>query len=341
MFGFKYIKANPSSYVIQFRKGKVVREGAGLAFWYFAPSTSLVVVPKETMEAPFVFHEVSSDFQEVTVQGQVTLRVVEPKALAALMNFTINAAGDGYISEDPKKVAPRIVNAVQVQVRSLLQAMSLQDLLRRTSEIETAVRNGLRKSESLSALGVGLVDLAILAVKPNPETARALEANVREQILKQADDATYARRNASIEQERAIKENELKTEIAVEEKKRQIRETQLEAERAVLEKRQQIQDQEMSGRIALERKSKDLTTLRAENAQTEADVKAYALGAVMKAVQGVDPHVLQALTLGNADPSAMIALAFQGLAENASRIGELNISPDLLQQLAKATKPKA
>jgi hypothetical protein len=71
-----------------------------------------------------------------------------------------------------------------------------------------------------------------------------------------------------------------------------------------------------------------------ENAQKEADARAYAVGAVMKAVQGVDPKVLQALNVGNADPSALIAMAFQGLAENADRIGELNITPDLLQQLA-------
>jgi hypothetical protein len=58
----------------------------------------------------------------------------------------------------------------------------------------------------------------------------------------------------------------------------------------------------------------------------------------MKAVQGIDAKVLQALLVGQADPGALIAQAFQGLAENAERIGELNISPDLLQQL---TQPRA
>jgi hypothetical protein len=95
-----------------------------------------------------------------------------------------------------------------------------------------------------------LVNLSILAVKPNPETARALEAQVREQILKPPNDATYVRRNAAIEQERVVKENELNSEIAVETNKRQIGETQLEAERSVLTKRQVIQDQEFTGRIA-------------------------------------------------------------------------------------------
>ena len=333
MFGLRYAKTSPSTYVIQYRNGQPVREGTGLAFFYFAPNASLVSVPLESVDVPFMFNEVSSDFQEVTVQGQVTYRVADPKLLASLMNFTLKPNGE-YVSDDPTRLPQRVVNAVQVQLRSVLSGRSLHELLRGWEQMVQSVRDGLRRPDGLASLGLELVNLAVLAVRPNPETARALESTVREQILKQADDAMYLRRNSAIEQERAVKENELNTEIAIETKKRQIRETQLEAERAALERRQQIQDQEMAGRIALEDKNKALTDLRVENARKEAEAKAYAVGSVMKAVQGVDPKVLQALTVGNADPSALIAMAFQGLAENAERIGELNISPDLLQQLS-------
>ena len=333
MFGLRYAKTSPSTYVIQYRNGQPVREGTGLAFFYFAPNASLVSVPLESVDVPFMFNEVSSDFQEVTVQGQVTYRVADTKLLASLMNFTLKPNGE-YVSEDPTRLPQRVVNAVQVQLRSVLSGRSLHELLRGWEQMVQSVRDGLRRPDGLASLGLELVNLAVLAVRPNPETARALESTVREQILKQADDAMYLRRNSAIEQERAVKENELNTEIAIEIKKRQIRETQLEAERAALERRQQIQDQEMAGRIALEDKNKALTDLRVENARKEAEAKAYAVGSVMKAVQGVDPKVLQALTVGNADPSALIAMAFQGLAENAERIGELNISPDLLQQLS-------
>ena len=333
MFGIRYAKVSPTTYLIQYRNGQPIREGTGLAFFYFSPSASLVSVPLGSVDVPFMFNEVSSDFQEVTVQGQVTYRVADPKLLASLMNFTLKPNGE-YVSEDPTRLPQRVVNAVQVQLRSVLSGRSLHELLRGWEQMVQSVRDGLRRPDGLASLGLELVNLAVLAVRPNPETARALESTVREQILKQADDAMYLRRNSAIEQERAVKENELNTEIAIETKKRQIRETQLEAERAALERRQQIQDQEMAGRIALEDKNKALTDLRVENARKEAEAKAYAVGSVMKAVQGVDPKVLQALTVGNADPSALIAMAFQGLAENAERIGELNISPDLLQQLS-------
>lgn len=316
MFGISYFKATPSTYVLKFRDGSVVREGAGLAFFYNTYRSSLVAVPLEGVEAPFMFSEVSADFQDVTVQGQATVRVADPKLIASLMNFSVSPRG-GYLTDSPTRVPMRVVNAVQVRLRSVLQKMTLRELLRSSEAVREKVDAALREPDALPSLGLELVSLAILAIKPSPETARALEAPVREGLLKEADDATYARRNSAIEQERAIRENELAT------------------ERAVLEKRQQIDDQEMGGRIALEERNKALTGLRAQNARTEAEAKAFAMAELMKSVAGVDPRVLQALTVGRADPNALIAAAFQGLAENAERIGELNISPDLLQELAR------
>lgn len=338
MFGFRYIKTGPSEYLVQFKDGVVVREGAGLAFWYFAPSASLVRIPLESVDAPFMFTETTRDHQDISVQGQVTYRIANPKALAAMMNFSVTPDGKSYISEDPVKLPQRVVNAVQVQVRARVQSMALLDLLAASGELQPSVRAGLKAAEGLSALGVEIADLSILAVKPTVETSRALEARVREVILKEADDALYLRRNAAIEQERAVKENELNTEIAIEQKKRQIRETQLEAERAVLDKKQAIAKQEMTGKVALEDQRKALVELAAENAKREADVKTYAVAGLMKTIAGVDARVLQALTMSGSDPATLIALAFQGLAENAQKVGELNISPELLKQLIDSKK---
>lgn len=336
MFGIRYAKVSPTTYLIQYSNGQPVREGAGLSFFYFAPSASLVSIPMESVDAPFMFREVSADFQEVTVQGQVTYRVADPKLLASLMDFTIRPNGE-YVSEDWTRLPQRVVNAVQVQLRAALQGQRLQSLLAGSEGLVQTVRDGLRDPDGLPALGLELVSLAILAIKPTPDTARALEAKVREQILKEADDALYLRRNAAIEQERAIRENELETEIAVESKKREIAEAQMEAERAVLEKRLEIQAQQMQGRIAQEKENETLTELRVANARREADAKAHAMGVLVGTVRDVDPKVLQALALGSAEPGSIIAAAFQDLAQNAGRIGELNISPDLLRQLTRET----
>ncbi|MNE57654.1 hypothetical protein D3C80_1526340 [compost metagenome] len=51
----------------------------------------------------------------------------------------------------------------------------------------------------------------------------------------------------------------------------------------------------------------------------------------MNSLQGVSPNVLQALTNVGMKPDKLIAIAFQELAGNAGKIGQLNITPDLLQ----------
>ena len=54
-----------------------------------------------------------------------------------------------------------------------------------------------------------MISVSILSVLAQADTRKALEAATREEILKQQDDAIYKRRNAAIEQERIVRENEL------------------------------------------------------------------------------------------------------------------------------------
>jgi hypothetical protein len=174
--------------------------------------------------------------------------------------------------------------------------------------------SGLRASEIVAMLGVEILGLAVLGVKPTPEISRALEAEARESLQRESDEAIYTRRNAAVEQERRIKESELNTEIAVQEKQRQIRETQMAAD------------------IAVEEQRGTLVERRGANDRRDADARAYGLQATLEPLRGVDWRTLMAIG-GGGDPKLMIALAFRELAENAGKIGELNVTPDLLRSL--------
>lgn len=339
MFGIKFMKVPPTEFVLQYRGGTVVREGAGLSFFYFAPSTTLVRIPVGSVDVPFIFEEVTADFQQVTIQGHITYRVSEPKKLAGLLNFTLSARDGSYESEDPRKLPMRLINHAQVLTRAALKSYRLRDSLSKSDVLEGTLRAGLQSDDAIEALGIEVLGLSLLAIKPTPETARALEAEAREQILKQADEAIYARRNASVEQERSIKENELNTEIAVEEKKRQIQETQMEARKSVQRKLREINEAEMSGKIALEQQNTELVELSTANAKSEADAKAYAVEAIMKSLSETDPKILQALTTAGMQPGQLVALAFKELAESAEKIGQLNVTPDLLRELFDNDQP--
>jgi len=335
MLGFRYIKFQPNQYVLKFKNGKIKKEGAGLSFWYFAPSTSLVSVPMGSIDTPFIFEETTADYQAVTVQGQVSFRIAEPKKLASLLNYTLDALGKNYVAEDHEKLPQRVINATQVLTRKVVSSLSLKQTLSSSESIVNSVTQGLKNSEELRSLGLEILGFSILAIRPNKETARALEAEVREQILKGADDATYARRNSALEQERKIKENELNTEIAVENKRRQIREAQMDAERAVQERQHSLLKADLQFQIEQEMSKKNLVELKTENDKLESNAKSYAIATVMKALENVQPYVLEAISVSGMNPQQLIAAAFRGISEKADKIGQLNVTPDLLQDLMR------
>jgi len=340
MFGINFIKFMPSDYILKYKNGEIMREGAGLSFFYYVPTTSAVVLPVASTEAPFIFEEVTGDFQTVTIQGQLTYRIVDYKKIAQILNFAVDMKTKKYISADPQKLAQRIINVAKVLTKKHIEKMAVQEAIRASEMLAQNIGKEIKEFEEIKKFGVEVMGLSILSVLPTKETARALEAQAREEILRKADDALYERRNASIEQECKVKENELNTEIAVENKKKQIRETQLEAERLVMQKQNQIKDENLAYETALEEKRKSLIELKAANMKAQADAKAYELSVVMKSLEGVNPVVLQSLANIGMKPDKLIAIAFQELAGKAEKIGQLNITPDLLSDLIKGTETK-
>ncbi|RKG59244.1 SPFH domain-containing protein [Corallococcus sp. CA054B] len=309
-----YMKSTPTTYVMQYRDGEVVREGAGLSFLYWKPATTLVAVPLSSADVPFAFNEVTRDFQPVTIQGQLTYRVEDARRLAGLLDYSITPAGR-HRSDDPEKLSDRLVQAAQVRARAVVQSLSLREVLVQSDMLEARVLAALAEAESVKALGVHVMAFSVLSIQPTPEMARALEAAAREGLQREADEAIYARRNAAVEQERRIKESELATELVVEERQRQIREAKMAADIAVEEQRAALMERWV------------------QNERQSADARAYTLEKTLEPVKNVDWKTLLATSANGGDPALHIALAFREMGENAQRIGELNVSPDLLRSL--------
>src|SRR6266478_8007637 len=268
MLTIRFMKAPPTTYVLQFKNGQVRREGLGLSFFYYAPTSTIVTVPLESADVPFAFQESTVDFQSVSIQGQLTYRVSDPKKLASLLDFSVSANGV-YRSEDGRKLPERLVHTLQTLMRNETQKMALRDALIGSGALSGSVFAGLKSSEAVAQLGVEILNLSLLSIRPTPEMAKALEAEAREELQRRSDEAIYARRNNEVEQERRIKESELNTEIAVEEKRRQIRETRRAADIAVEKQRAELMDQKI------------------ENERKEADSRGYVLEATLKPVRDV------------------------------------------------------
>ena len=111
-------------------------------------------------------------------------------------------------------------------------------------------------------LGVEIVSVDVLAVRPTPEMSKALETETREALQKDADEAIYSRRNFAVEQERRIKESELNTEIAVQEKQKQINEKQWEIKVIDAEKARKLREMKMEADLTIEEQKTKLVKSR-------------------------------------------------------------------------------
>lgn len=225
MFGINFTKFDSMTYVIHNVNGKMRHEGKALSFFYFAPVSTIVAVPLGSRDIQFIFSETTCDFQTITIQGQITYVVENPKSLAELFDFTMVKNKTNQI-ENFEKLNQRLNNEAQTATSSFIQGLCLKDALRSAKAISDRISSGIKSSQAVKMLGVEIVSIDVLAVRPTPEMGKALETETREALQKDADQAIYGRRDFAVEQERRIKESELNTEIAVHEKQKQINEKQ-------------------------------------------------------------------------------------------------------------------
>jgi predicted RNase H-like HicB family nuclease len=256
-----FFKGQPTDYVLQYVRGRIRQEGTGLSFYYLPFRTSVVIVPIQSIDASFVFQEMTRAFQTVAIQGQFTYRIVAPGETAQLLNFAIDPRTRQYVSEDPEKLRQRLTNVIHMETRRVVEQMTLEQAITSASELARTVLARLREDGLAEPLGVELLSLHVTSVKPAPDMAKALEAESREALLRRADEAIYARRRAAVEEERAIKESELATATTLEQQREQ------------------------------------LIALQGANVEKEAESRARATSLEMQAFSAVDPRTLLAVAI--------------------------------------------
>ena len=324
----RYRKFGPGEYVLQVKDGRTVRQGLGLSVLYSTKRSSLLAVPATALDAQLLLEDLlTADYQSCCVQGTVTFRFRQFDQAAAMLDFAFAERPAEQVqkrAEALKAARTRLEQLSAIALGREISKMDIRTALKSADGLGSMVRQTLAEEPLVRELGVEILGVTLVGVTAKPETRRALEAAAREQILKEQDDAIYLRRNAAIEQERLVRENELDTEIRVAEKAREKKERELATQRFVLEQQ-----------IELEERSRELVAAEVENADRRARQQADAASALLRAYDAVRPEVLQALSLSGMDARGLIARAFLELGENAQRIGNLNISPDLLQTLTE------
>lgn len=307
-FAYRHLRSEAASHVVVFRRGKLVRSGRGLSFWFDPDHTSIMEIPADDRDTDFVFQTRSRDYQGVTVQGTITWRAAEPNALAARVDFSIDMR-NGRLRTDPlDRIASLLTGLAQYQAARYIEHRTVSDLLAEgAAPIQDGIAAGLVADTRLREMGLSVVTVRIAGVSPSAELARALETPTFERAQGMADEASFARRAQAVEKERAIAENELSTKVELARRQAALIAQEDENARRVAEGRAE------AGRIAAEADAARIRLVEAARNGAE--------GERLILLRDVDPAVLQTLTL-------------RAFAEKLTKIDTLNVTPDLTAALA-------
>ncbi|MCI7672300.1 MAG: SPFH domain-containing protein [Schaalia hyovaginalis] len=314
----KHYQGAATDFIICMRGGAVTRSGAGQSFWFRSAGSALAQVPLTEQEQTVLVKAVSADQQDVNVQVSITHRIAEPLRAAERFDFdlfprTASTAPLGAFQIG--ELVSRIAHSVTV---SRIAGMTLDEALNGGMEaVARALEEATSAEERLASTGVEICEVSVLSVRPEEAVESALRTPLLEHLQSEADRALYERRALAVEREQQISENELASKL------------ELERRRAALV----AQEGENARRRAEEKAAAELVEARAtaERLDIHSTAQSEEITRVGTAKNEVEKARLDALAALGTD--VLKALALRELAENPPAVGQINITPDMLQGL--------
>jgi len=289
----------------------------GAGFWFRPLNAVLNEVPVDDRELPLLFHALTADFQDLTVQATITFRVTAPQVTAARIDFSIDPTTGLWRSSPLDQVAGILTQTAQQYAIDLIAGQQLTEALAAgVGPVRTVIANGLRGDARLAEIGIAVVSVRVVAVRPEPEVERALRTPTRELVQQEADRATFERRAIAVEHERAIGENELQTQIELVR-----REEQLVTQRGA-----------NARRTAEEAAAADAIRTDAEARRTVALAEAQSAAERLTGLAEGEAEAARVAAYRDVSDAVLLAMAMKDVAANLPKIDSLVVSPDLIAQ---------
>ncbi|MBI5725606.1 MAG: band 7 protein [Planctomycetes bacterium] len=330
-FFMRHLRATPNEFILHYNRGRLDRQGAGISYWFYPLNAAISKVPVEDCETTFVLNERTADFQEVVVQCTLRYRITAPQVAACRVNFTISMSSGAWVEKPLEPLNDFWVQRAQNPARRYLIDVLLVDALCKGAEvIRRAIEEALRADEEVKAMGLTLVSVQVARIAPSAELEKAIQTPAREGLQQKADEAVFQRRALAVEKERAIKENELATEIELARKQEQL--IRQHGANALLQVNQQAESEKAK--------------VQAETARQEIQAKAHARDTETKAhgeanarrlltAAEAEAEAKRVELWGQAPSKVILGMVLQHLASHVNNIQHLNISPDLLGEALK------
>ena len=99
------LRAEPNQLILHFRGGRLVRKGAGMAYWFSPLSAAIAMLPIEDCQSTFVLNEHTADFQSIKVQSTISYRIVDAEKAASRFNFSLSIDHGAWLEQPLDRLA--------------------------------------------------------------------------------------------------------------------------------------------------------------------------------------------------------------------------------------------
>jgi hypothetical protein len=183
--------------------------------------STVAVVPTTQQILDFAVDARTSDKQDVTVSGNVKVKLDPPQAVRSF-DFTVNALNGGYRAAWEKTLHEVVVARVLAPIRTKARTLDVEAATQSHTEFEAALRAGLAApgEDTLAQKGIVVESCSIAKVEAgDDEVAAAIGAQERQVMLTAADRALHERRLKAAGNDRAVKTYESETAQKLEEER--------------------------------------------------------------------------------------------------------------------------
>lgn len=322
----RHLRAEATQHVLHYRKGKLVRSGTGLAYFFHPAAAAVAEVPASDLTVDLSFRERSLDFQELVLHATVTFRVADPEIAASRIDFGVDLRTGLWLEDPIERLATVWRERAQDPARSIIAQAPIVELLKQgTTPIRNAITTALAQDSDLPAMGLEFVAVQIVSVAPSAELEKALRTPAREALQEKADGALFQRRALAVENERAIAENELSSEIELARRREEL--IAREGENRLLEVRQDAVAKQQEAESLIQREE-----LRARSYAEQTTTRAAADSAAERQLLAVKAEAEERhfAIYENAPAKVLLGLALREFAGSVDQIQHLNLSPSLL-----------
>jgi regulator of protease activity HflC (stomatin/prohibitin superfamily) len=325
----RHLRAEPNQFILHFSGGRLARSGAGLAYWFMPMSASIAQLPVEDAEATCLLNERTADMQAINAQVTVRYRIADPERAARRVNFSIDTATGTWTEKPLEKLSEFWSQRVLEPARRALSTMTLAEAVRSGADaVHRALTAALHNDPELADMGLAVVELHVVRVSPSAEMEKALATPARESLQQKADEAIFRRRADAVEKERAIKENELATQIELERRNEDL--IQRRGANKLREVTQNAEADKLATEAAIERNELNATSMAAQT-RTRAEAEAEAARVMGQA--SADAEAARAAAWKDLPSKVLLGLAALEFARKVEHINHLNLSPNLLGDL--------